>query len=71
MKKQQINKFHLTFTLAKNAGEPDRRAGADYTFTLAKNASILAIYDDRILKAFEESVKETIYIMEDKNINLN
>jgi conjugative relaxase-like TrwC/TraI family protein len=56
----------LKTALFKNAGEPDRRAGADYTFTLAKNASILALYDDRILKAFEESVKETINIMEER-----
>ncbi|MHB1680822.1 MAG: MobF family relaxase [bacterium] len=56
----------LKTPLFKNAGDPLRRAGADYTFTLAKNASILALYDERILKAFEESVKETIDIMEER-----
>ncbi|MHB8231952.1 MAG: MobF family relaxase [bacterium] len=56
----------LKTALFKNAGNPDRRAGADYTFTLAKNASILALYDDRILKAFDESVKKAIDIMEER-----
>ena len=52
--------------LAKNAGDPQRRAGADYTFTLAKNLSILATNDSRILDAFKESVKETLDIMEER-----
>jgi hypothetical protein len=40
--------------------------GADYMFTIAKNASILANFDPRIAEAFKESVKEILKIMEER-----
>ena len=52
--------------LSVNAGDPERFAGEDFTFTLSKNASVLAVYDDRIRKAFDESVNETLKIMSDR-----
>ena len=54
----------LKTPLFKNSGDPLRRAGADYTFTMAKNASILAVFDPRIIEAFKESVLETLDIAE-------
>lgn len=56
----------LKTALFKNAGDPLRRAGADYTFTMAKNASILSTFDPRILEAFKESVLETLNIAEER-----
>ena len=56
----------LKTALFKNTGNPLRRAGADYTFTMAKNSSILAMLDPRILDAFKESVIETLDIAEER-----
>jgi len=52
--------------LSVNAGDPERNAGEDYTFALGKNASVLGIYDERIRQAFNESVNETLKIMEER-----
>ncbi len=62
------NGYNLTTNekLSVNAGDPERFAGEDFTFTLSKNASVLAVYDDRIRKAFDESVNETLKIMSDR-----
>ena len=75
--KSNITQKHLFLTLingydqdgwqlVENAGDPKRRAGANYTFTLSKNLSILAMNDSRILDAFRESVRETLNIMEEQ-----
>ena len=56
----------LKTPLFKNAGDPLRRAGSDYTFTMGKNASILATFDPRIVEAFKESVVETLKIAEER-----
>ena len=65
--RKMILGFHPTKDqqLAENTGE-ERRAGADYTFSMSKNASILAFFDSRIGNAFEESVNETLKIMEER-----
>ena len=68
---EQFQKMILGFhpntgqQLAEKTGE-ERRAGADYTFSMSKNASILAFFDPRIGKAFNESVNETLKIMEER-----
>ena len=60
------NPKDLKTALTKNAGDPLRRAGADYTFTMSKNASILATLDPHILEAFKESVIETLKLAEER-----
>lgn len=52
--------------LTAHAGDPLRRAGADYTFTLGKNASVISFYDDRVRQAFNESVNETLKLAEER-----
>ena len=52
--------------LRKTAGKDSGRAGWDFTFSLSKNASILAFQDRRILDAFRDSVRETMKIAEQR-----
>ena len=56
---------------AKNAGKPDRLAGMDFTFSMAKSASVLSLYDTRIETAFEESIAETLKIAENRYTYVN
>ena len=52
--------------LRQNAGKENAIAGWDFTFSLSKNASILAFQDKRIEKAFRESVDEALKIAEER-----
>ena len=56
---------------AKNAGKPDRLSGMDFTFSMSKNASVLSLYDSRIEKEFENSISETLKIMENRYTFIN
>lgn len=53
-------------SLRRTAGKDSGRAGWDFTFSLSKNASILAFQDRRILDAFKQSVNETLKIAEQR-----
>ena len=52
--------------LRQNAGKENATAGWDFTFSLSKNASILAFQDKRIEEAFKESVDEALKIAEER-----
>ena len=52
--------------LRQNAGKENAIAGWDFTFSLSKNASILAFQDKRIEKAFKDSVDEALKIAEER-----
>jgi len=52
--------------LRQNAGKDNATAGWDFTFSLSKNASILAFQDKRIERAFKESVDEALKIAEQR-----
>lgn len=56
---------------AKNANKLDRLSGMDFTFSMAKSASVLSLYDNRIEKAFEESISETLKIAENRYTFIN
>ena len=63
-----LNGFHpyKDEKLRQNAGKENAIAGWDFTFSLSKNASILAFDDKRIEKAFKESVDEALKIAEER-----
>ena len=52
--------------LRQNAAKENAIAGWDFTFSLSKNASILALADRRIEKAFHKSIDEVLAIAEQR-----
>ena len=56
---------------AKNQSKLDRLSGMDFTFSMSKSASVLSLYDNRIEKEFENSIAETIKIMENRYTFIN
>lgn len=52
--------------LTKNAGAEDRRAGYDLTFSPPKTASLEMLANDDIRKAHNETVEETMKMVEEK-----
>ncbi len=63
-----LNGFHpyKDEKLRQNAGKENAIAGWDFTFSLSKNASILAFNDKRIESAFKESVDEALKVAEER-----
>ncbi|WP_022669782.1 MobF family relaxase [Hippea alviniae] len=52
--------------LRQNANKENAIAGWDFTFSLSKNASILALADRRIEKAFHKSIDEALSIAQER-----